>query len=199
MHLRCRTIVHRQTTHLPNCCAIGLVLGGIISAVHSEPTTSCNGEIMTCMGHNTSSYAYWPVFNQIRKGIISETYRRPDYDPPSYAQILGYGESCDEVALIGQILNAGEHVKVNTQGVDLAFGLLAFSNCLITAFDLRMAGQHPYFVLINGTDEPALCLNSTTYTSYSYEDIPTPWFISPGALRWLTIICSVLAILRAYG
>nr|AGA19117.1 ORF3 [Simian hemorrhagic fever virus] len=199
MHFRCPATVHRRSVHLSNFCAIGLVLGGIVSAVHSEHPTTCNGETITCMGHNTSSYAYWSVFNQIRKGIISETYQRPDYDPPAHAQILAYGESCDEVALVGQILNAGEHVNVDTQGVDLAFGLLAFANCLITAFDLRMAGHHPYFVLKVNSSEPALCLNSTVYSSYSYEDIPTPWFISPGALRWLTIVCSALAILRAYG
>ncbi|AGA19105.1 ORF3 [Kibale red-tailed guenon virus 1] len=198
MHFGRSTTKLYRAAHFHLCCAIGLVLSRAVSAVHSKHTNSCNGTLIACLGHNHTTFSYWSVFNQIRKGTISETYQRPDYEPPANAQILAYGESCDEVALIGQILNAGEHVDINIKGVELAFGLLAFSNCLITAFDLRMAGQYPYFVL-GQNQEPMLCVNSTTYSSYSYEDIPTPWFISPGALRWLTIVCSGLAILRAYG
>nr|AGA19093.1 ORF3 [Simian hemorrhagic fever virus] len=198
MHFRRSTSINYGAAHIYFCCAIGLVLGRVVSAVHSEHNTTCNGALIACLGHNRTVFSYWSVFNQIRKGIISETYQRPDYDPPAFAQILAYGEDCHEVALIGQILNAGEHVDIDIKGVELAFGLLAFSNCLITAFDLRMAGQYPYFVL-NNKSEPMLCVNSSTHSSYSYEDIPTPWFISPGALRWLTIVCSGLAIIRAYG
>ncbi|AJI43728.1 ORF4' protein [DeBrazza's monkey arterivirus] len=176
----------------------GLVLCGASETVSPLPGRSSHEQCMICTSPNATHFVSWSTQNQIRKGILSETYRRPDYVPPVYAQLLEYGASCDDSQLIGQILRTSETITGNVEGIADAFALLSFADCLITAYHYRALNVSARFHLWDRHNETLLlCFNSSEAT-LSIHDIPTPWFISPGAIRWATITCAILAILRAF-
>nr|ALS54311.1 ORF4' protein [Free State vervet virus] len=162
---------------------------GVVSALCSVAFGSQHSFCLICTSHNITTFA-----TEHRQAIPPKTQGANGYTPPAFSRILGYGETCDDDKLVGEILSAHEVTSGSLKGLDDAFTLLSFSRCLIRALEFKQANISHRFTLANETLQ--LCANLTTY--HSYLDIQTPWFISPGAIRWATIFCSIIAVLRAF-
>nr|ALS54325.1 ORF4' protein [Free State vervet virus] len=162
---------------------------GVVSALCLVTSGAKHRFCLICTSHNithfqTEHYQTPPPKRQGASG----------YTPLVPFQVLGYGETCDDNKLVGEILNALEVTRGNLAGLDDAFTLLSFARCLITALEFKQANVSHKFYQANNTLQ--LCANLTNY--YSHLSIQTPWFISPGAIRWATIFCSFIAVLRAF-
>nr|ALS54339.1 ORF4' protein [Free State vervet virus] len=162
---------------------------GVISALCLVTSGAKHSFCLICTSHNITHFQ-------------TEHYQTPPpkrqgpggYTPPGPFQILGYGENCHDNKLVGEVLNALEVTRGNLDGLDDAFTLLSFARCLVRALEYKQANISHKFFMANHTLH--LCANLTN--TYSYLSIQTPWFISPGAIRWATIFCSILAVLRAF-
>nr|AIL48130.1 ORF4' protein [Simian hemorrhagic fever virus] len=171
------------------------VLCGIVAALSFVPANSNAERCMICTTNNFSTlftessyqhYPRWPVFQDGLDYV---------YHPPLVAQVLGYGETCDDTQIIGTIIETYETITGNMTGIKEAFIALDFADCLLTGILYREHNVTAVFQQQDG--HIVLCWNGTD-PRISINQIPTPWFISPGALRWATIICACLAIFRAF-
>nr|ALS54171.1 ORF4' protein [Free State vervet virus] len=164
---------------------------GVVSALCLVASGSQHSFCLICTSHNISTFhtEHYQTPPQKHQG-------RDGYTPPSFARIFGYGETCDDNKLVGEILSSSEVTTGRLKGLDDAFTLLSFARCLIRALEFKQANISHVFTMANATLQ--LCANLTN--THSYLNIETPWFISPGAIRWATIFCSIIAVLRAlYG
>nr|QAB05850.1 ORF4' protein [Southwest baboon virus 1] len=107
--------------------------------------------------------------------------------------IILYDDACWAGIQVGVVKGVVETIEAETPGIDDAFTAIAFANCLARAIHFESRGIHTRLV-VNGT-HVYLQVNATTQTYR--ESFPTPWFIHPGALRWATVFCGLLAIFRA--
>nr|ALS54268.1 ORF4' protein [Free State vervet virus] len=162
---------------------------GVVSALCFVASGAQHSFCLICTSHNIST------FRTEHHQTPPPKQQGPNgYTPPSFAQILGYGETCDDNKLVGEILSAQEVTTGRLKGLDDAFTLLSFSRCLIRALEFKQANISHKFTMANATLQ--LCANLTN--THSHLSIQTPWFISPGAIRWATIFCSIIAVLRAF-
>ncbi|ANB32505.1 ORF4' protein [Zambian malbrouck virus 1] len=164
---------------------------GVVSAICAVAVASEHQLCMICTAHNLTHFQ-----TEHRQAIPPKRQGSTGYTPPSFAQLLAYGEDCSDSLILGEVLSAQEVTSGRLTGLDDAFTLLAFSRCLIRALEFAQTNVSHRFTMANNTLQ--LCANITL--TESYLTINTPWFISPGAIRWATIICSLIAVLRAlYG
>ncbi|ALS54297.1 ORF4' protein [Free State vervet virus] len=162
---------------------------GVVSALCLIASGAEHSICIVCTAHN------FTVFHtEHRQTPSPKRQGASGYTPPSFAQILGYGETCDDSKLVGELLSAQEVTSGHLDGLDDAFTLLSFTRCLIKALEFKQANVSHKFTMANQTLQ--LCANLTN--THYFTNIVTPWFISPGAIRWATITCSFIAVLRAF-
>ncbi|AKC89295.1 ORF3 protein [Simian hemorrhagic encephalitis virus] len=164
---------------------------GVVSALCLVAVGSQHRICMICTSHNITQFhtGYHQTPPPKRQGASG-------YTPPDFAQVLGYGETCSDNQILGHILSAQEETTGTLKGLDDAFTLLSFARCLVRALEYHQQNISHRFFMANNTLQ--LCANLTL--AVDHLTISTPWFISPGAIRWATIICSIVAVLRAlYG
>nr|AIP91301.1 ORF4' protein [Mikumi yellow baboon virus 1] len=130
--------------------------------------------LIPCYGHNITN------FRQVQP-LLNQT------------DITLYDDACWAGIQVGVVKGVVETINARTPGIDDAFTAIAFANCLARAIHFESRGIHTR-LLINHS-HIFLKVNVTAQT-YS-ETYPTPWFIHPGALRWATVFCGLLAIFRA--
>ncbi|AIP91328.1 ORF4' protein [Southwest baboon virus 1] len=154
---------------------MGSILCGIAAALFAFLAyAGAQSYLIPCYGHNTT---------QLRE--VDHLLNATD--------ITLYDDACWAGIQVGVVKSVVETIEAKTPGIDDAFTAIAFASCLARAIHFESRGIHTRLV-VNKT-QVYLQVNITTQTYQ--ESFPTPWFIHPGALRWATVLCGLLAIFRA--
>ncbi|AIP91223.1 ORF4' protein [Mikumi yellow baboon virus 1] len=149
-------------------CRVASALSVILAYVRAE------SYVIPCYGHNTTK------LREVHS-LLNET------------DITLYDDACWAGIQVGIVKGVVETIDAKTPGIDDAFTAIAFANCLARAIHFESRGIHTR--LKANTTHAFLEVNVTT--TVHTEGFPTPWFIHPGALRWATVFCGLLAIFRA--
>nr|AIP91249.1 ORF4' protein [Mikumi yellow baboon virus 1] len=152
----------------PLLCRIAASIFAFLAYARAQPY------LIPCYGHNTT---------HIRQ--VSHLMNQTD--------ILLYDDACWAGIQVGVVKGVVEILDAKTPGIDDAFTAIAFASCLARAIHFESRGVHTRLV-VNNTH---IFLRVNITTREFKEAYPTPWFIHPGALRWVTVFCGLLAIIRA--
>ncbi|AMB20713.1 ORF4' protein [Kafue kinda chacma baboon virus] len=157
---------------------MGVVLYGIIAAILAQPSYAWSQPyLIPCYGHNTTKLTSVHT-------LLNET------------DITLYDDACWAGIQVGVVKGISEIVNVKSAAIDDAFNTIAFASCLARA--IHFSHQNISTQLVVNQSHIYLQVNITR-TPYT-EGFPKPWFIHPGALRWATVFCGILAVIRAlYG
>ncbi|AKI29945.1 ORF4' protein [Pebjah virus] len=142
-----------------------------------------------CNAHNTTHIDSW-----VRQ-TFSNTFdsKGQPHNAPG-ASIYAYGTTCSDKLLVGAVYSLEEQV---TGGDSLgpALSILALANCLAVAAEQATAGVDVYFA--QSGNLTAMCYNHThvalSYLNLYHSTAP----FSPFVIRWATVCCGILAVLRA--
>nr|AIP91184.1 ORF4' protein [Mikumi yellow baboon virus 1] len=152
----------------PILCRIAAALLAFLAHVRAQ------SYMIPCYGHNTTNIKQVsPLLNQ--------------------TDIMLYDDACWAGIQVGVVKGVVETINAKTPGIDDAFTAIAFASCLARAIHFESRGIHTRLVV--NASHVYLQVNITTQV-FSEEPL-TPWFIHPGALRWATVFCGLLAIFRA--
>nr|AIP91262.1 ORF4' protein [Mikumi yellow baboon virus 1] len=152
----------------PLLCRAASALLVILAHARAEPY------LIPCYGHNTT---------HIRQ--VSPLLNTTD--------ITLYDDACWAGIQVGVVKGVVETVNAKAPGIDDAFTAISFASCLARAIHFESRGIHTRLV---GNNTHIFLQVNITQKEYK-ESYPTPWFIHPGALRWATVFCGLLAIFRA--
>nr|AHH53828.1 minor glycoprotein [Kibale red colobus virus 1] len=190
---------------------MGHLLFGVVAPIlafsvgaWSEPNLRC----MPCQAHNHTH-----LMSQFQKVYSRDSSKTGGFfTPQPEASIYLMGLDCTDETVFGNIQSYTGSVTGNLTDLDYAFNFLALMNCLTQSIKLAARGYHVSFQLSNHLwnendiqdsdivkDNGTLLLLCTNHTVdlIKHTDLTGFWFFHPGALRWGTVFCCCLAVLRA--